>query len=613
MPFLQDILHRIEVGGGMRFVRRGLAALGIILLVVGYNFRAFKNMATQEGMDAAQLARNIAQGKGYSTLFIRPFSMFLVKRHNLEKHGAPQVGKVADLSEIKGMHPDLANPPVYPVVLAGLMKVLPFDYTVSTTKAFWSMGGHFWRFEPDFLIALFNQLLFLAIVVVVFFLARRLFDTPVAGLSAGLLLGTELFWRFSVSGLSTMLLILIFLGLAWCLVLLEQEVRAPHWRPASILILAALTGLMVGLGALTRYSFGWLIIPVLGFLILFGGQRRVVLALITFAVFAATMTPWVARNYSVSGTPFGTAGYSVVEDTAFYPENRLERSLEPEFSRLALGGFWLKFNLNMRKILTDELPRLGGTWVTAFFLVGLLIGFRNPAVARLRYFLLGCILVLAVAEALGRTHLSEASPGINSENLLVLVAPLVLVYGVSLFYLLLDQVRLPFPELRFIVIALFGVMACLPMVFVFLPPRTVPVAYPPYLPPAIQTVSGWLKDSELAMSDVPWAVAWYGQRQCVWLTLKCTPDRNDPNTHEDFFAINDYQKPIKLLYLTPETMDAKFLSQWIRGGEQSWGTFVLASMVLKKVPDYFPLSQSPSGWLPEQLVLTDWQRWRRPQ
>jgi len=113
------------------------------------------------------------------------------------------------------------------------------------------------------------------------------------------------------------------------------------------------------------------------------------------------------------------------------------------------------------------------------------------------------------------------------------------------------------------------------------------------------------------MSDIPWAVAWYGQRQCVWLTLKCTPDANDPNAHEDFFAINDYQKPISLLYLTPQTMDAKFLTQWIRAGEQSWGSFILEGMVKKKVPDYFPLSESQAGWLPEQLVLTDWPRWRK--
>ncbi|HOX55451.1 MAG TPA: glycosyltransferase family 39 protein [Candidatus Paceibacterota bacterium] len=611
MPLLQDLLHKLEVGGGMRFVRVAVVVLGILLLMAGYNWRAFRDMSTQEAMDAAQLARNIAEGKGYTTLFIRPFSMHLVKQRTLEREGPPAIGQVADLSKLKEMHPDLANPPVYPLVLAGLMKLVGFDYTISTTKPFWSNNGRFWRYKPDFFIAVLNQFLLLGAIAMVFFLARRLFDPGVAWLSAALLLGTELLWRFSVSGLSTLLLMVIFLGLVWCVVLLEQEARAPKWGAYGVFVLAGLAGVIVGVGGLTRYSFGWLIAPVMVFLVLFGGARRFALAALALALFAAVMAPWVARNYSVSGCPFGTATYSVVETTMAYPENRLPRSLEPEFSRLHVNAFWYKLNTNMREIVTSELPKLGGSWITALFLAGLMIGFNSPALTRLRYFLLGSLLVLAVTQALGRTHLSEDSPEINSENLLVLLGPLVLVYGVSLFFVLLDQMRLPFLQLRYLVMGVFGLIACLPMLFVFLPPRGTPVAYPPYYPPAIQTVSGWLKDSELIMSDIPWAVAWYGQRQCVWLTLRCTPDTNDPNVHEDFFAINDYQKPIKLLYLTPRTMDARFLTQWIRAGEQSWGSFILESMVKKKVPTYFPLTESQAGWLPEQLVLTDWQRWRK--
>ena len=499
MPFIQDLLHKLEVGGGMRYSRLVLAVLAMVLLVGGYNLRAFRNMSAPEAMDAAQLARNIAQGKGYTTLFVRPFSMFLVKKHNLEKQGAPPVGKLADLAEIQGMHPDLANPPVYPVVLAALMKILPFKYEVDTTHAFWSTLNSgkrvFYRYEPDFLIALFNELLFLAVIALVFFLARRLFDPGVAWLSAGLLLGTELLWRFSVSGLSTMLLMTLFLGLIWCVVLLEQEARIPKWGPTGILILAGLAGAVVGLGGLTRYAFGWLIIPVVGFLILFGGQRRILLTLIALFAFAAVMTPWIVRNYSVSGRPFGTATYEVLEKSILYPENRLERTLEPDFkasSPYFLPVFWLKLKTNLYQIVTSELPKLGGSWVTAFFLVGLLVGFRNPAVARLRYFLLGCGLVLTLAQALGRTHLSEESLELNSENLLVLLVPLVFVYGVSLFYLLLEQMPLPLPQLRFLVIGIFTLVACLPMVFVFLLPATHPIPYPPYYPPRIQRMAGVL-------------------------------------------------------------------------------------------------------------------------
>jgi len=95
----------------------------------GYNWRAYRNMHNVEAMDAAQLARNIAEGKGYTTLFIRPFSMYLVKKRNLARPGISVPG---DLAQIKGMHPDLANPPVYPVLLAGFMKIARFRYDVNT-------------------------------------------------------------------------------------------------------------------------------------------------------------------------------------------------------------------------------------------------------------------------------------------------------------------------------------------------------------------------------------------------------------------------------------------------------------------------------------------------
>ena len=72
MPFLQDVLHKLGKGGGMRYFRVGFALLAVVLLIGLYDLRAFRNMGTQEAMDMAQLARNIARGKGYTTLFIRP-------------------------------------------------------------------------------------------------------------------------------------------------------------------------------------------------------------------------------------------------------------------------------------------------------------------------------------------------------------------------------------------------------------------------------------------------------------------------------------------------------------------------------------------------------------
>jgi 4-amino-4-deoxy-L-arabinose transferase-like glycosyltransferase len=573
MPILQESIHKLEVAGGMRYLKMGLAVLVFVTVIALYNVQSFKNMGTQEAMDSAQLARNIAEGKGYKTLFVRPFSMYLFKKHNEMAPNAVDK-RLAELTEIKTSHPDISNPPVYPIVLAGLMKVLPFDFSISTKpKSFWTSKGEFWRYQPDFLISVFNQLLFFGTIVAFFFLAKRFFDARVAWTSAGLLFGAEIFWRFSVSGMSTILLFLIFIGVIWCLVLAEEECRETKRGIAALVVLAAVAGLLTGIGGLTRYSFGWLIVPVVIFFGLFGGQRRWLLALAAFIAFAAVMTPWVVRNEMISGTPFGTAGYDMFATTGIFPEHKLERSLAPDF---AFGGtVWAKILTqkllaNSREILQSEFPKLGGNWIGAFFLVGLLVGFANVAASRIRYFFLMSLAVLVAAQALGHTQLSEDSKQINSENLVVLAGPLVLMYGVSFFYLLLDQIYLPIRELRYLLIGAFCVIGCLPMIFALLPSRTkTPFSYPPYHPPSIQKAASYAKADELTMSDVPWAMAWYGQRQCVWLTPKMMPD---------FADINDLQKPVQVLYLTKVTLDSRIISDWLAAGTESWPNIILETV-----------------------------------
>ncbi|MDB6111039.1 MAG: hypothetical protein JWR69_2789 [Pedosphaera sp.] len=602
---VQDWIHRFEEGNTPRYLKYALlyALLLAVLLgiVAGYNYRGFRNMANPEAMDAAQLGRNIAEHQGYKTLFVRPFSMYLVQKANAEKLGPAPLGDLSDRSQIRTMHPDLANPPVYPLLLAGLMKVVPpCRSQVTAAPSIWNRGGQFGVYAPDFYISLFNQSLFLLAIVLLFFLARRLFDSAVAWTSAFLFLSADLFWRFSMSGLSTMLVIVIFLALLWCLVLLEQNAREAKWSQTAVLTLAAVIGALVALGALTRYSFGWLILPVVVFLILFLGRQRVTGALVALSVFALVLAPWVARNYHLSHTLFGTAGFAIYETVSPFTEFRLDRSLKPDFVQVQLNQIWFKFVANLRIILQDDLPKMGGNWVTAFFLVGLLVGFRNPSLSRLRWFTVLCLPVLIIVQALGKTHLSVEYPVVNSENLLVLVAPVLIIFGVGLFFTLLEQMKLPLKELRYLVIGVFGFVACLPMLLIFLSPRPNVVAYPPYFPPIIQETAGWMKPDELMMSDIPWAVAWYGQRQCVWLTL---------NAQEDFYNIHDYQKPVNAVYLTPETMDKRLLAQWFRAKEGSWDNFIMGTLTKKELPPYFPLRKMPGGFLPEQLFITDRERW----
>src|SRR5687768_11947152 len=82
IPFgIQDLIHKMEEGEWVRYVKLAAAALALLFIAALYHIREYKNFATQEAMDQAQLARNIAEGRGYTTSFVRPFSVYLLQKH----------------------------------------------------------------------------------------------------------------------------------------------------------------------------------------------------------------------------------------------------------------------------------------------------------------------------------------------------------------------------------------------------------------------------------------------------------------------------------------------------------------------------------------------------
>ena len=64
---LQEFIHNLEMGAGGRALQLAVAVVAMAAVAVFYDLAAFKNLATQEGMDTAQLARNMAEGRGYTT------------------------------------------------------------------------------------------------------------------------------------------------------------------------------------------------------------------------------------------------------------------------------------------------------------------------------------------------------------------------------------------------------------------------------------------------------------------------------------------------------------------------------------------------------------------
>jgi len=619
---VQEIIHSLEEGKWAKRIR-GL----VLLLLIGslglvYYLNLTRSFTAPEAMDAAQLARNIAEGRGYTTQFIRPLSLDILR----------QQGAVSDV-ELRSKFPDITNPPVYPMLLAALMKVLPFEFEIDLQKA-----DEFERYQPEFLIWLLNQALFFVALIQVFRLGEKLFDQPVAWCAALVFLGTELYWKFSTSGLPTMLLLVLFLALARTLVRLEEQgndgvALGGGWFAG----MALWAGALAGLGGLTRYGFAWVILPVLVYLGWFMGRHRgrtVAMALLGFLL---VMSPWLVRNAQLSGNLFGTAGLALYSQTDTFPEDTLERTLFYEPSDAPVNGqdeikvkvadhvgLWEienKLKRNLRHLLVHELPQFSGSWFAVVCLVGLVVPFRNRSLRRLRFFLLMTLAVFALGQALGRTHLSAANgtlaellarslgqgapvtaaSGVNGENLLALLGPVSFLFGAGLFFSLLDRWKVDLPEMRLAASTGLVVAASLPMALSFLLPHPYPMANPPYHPARLQYLRSVpaehglveIKQDDLLMSDIPWAVAWYGNQNCVWLTRTVKPD---------FYTLYEQFQPVSALYFTEATTDQRYTSLVLNANELNWERFMLDMQMKGDVPDGFPLQAvsdifAPGQWL----------------
>jgi 4-amino-4-deoxy-L-arabinose transferase-like glycosyltransferase len=585
----QEFIHSLESGWAGRVLKGLTLFLALLALATLHNLAHFRHFSSPEAMDHAQLARNLAEGRGYTTQFIRPFSVWLIERH-----------RGANAAVLDAPHPDLANAPAYPWLLAQWMKLAPADNAIAPAE-------QFKRHEPELRIAWLNQALFFLALVLMFRLALRLFDPFVAWMAVCTTLASDLLWKFSLSGLPTLLGLVLVLAIAWCLAAAEQGHRVHKWGWVRLPLMAVLVGSLVGAAALTKYPLALLLLPVLVFFGACFDSKRVAMVLLALAAFAGVVAPWLARNHAVSGTLLGAAGYAIHEDGARFPGSRLMRAMNPanpetpaDLAKVDLDEYWSKFWPNAARLLTDELPRLGGSWLAAFFLPALFIRFNSPTLARLRGFTLASLGLLALAQALCRTHLDALAPETSGGNLLVMVAPLVFVFGVGMFSILLDQMQLDTPAQRGMVAMVFLAVMCVPLLFTLCGPRRPSVAWPPYYPPFIAERAGWVGEKGLMMSDAPWAVAWYGRRDCAWLTW---------DAREDFQSLHR-RKPVRALYLTQLTLDQRLVSEMLRGEEKDWGMFAAEAVVLGERPENFPLRYAFTEGFPDQLFMAEKEFWK---
>jgi 4-amino-4-deoxy-L-arabinose transferase-like glycosyltransferase len=586
------------MGRGKRIIQWVLLVLLAAVLALLYTFWEFRGFDKRESMDMAQLARNVAAGQGFTTYLIRPLSLW-----QLEQNGW-HIEDKATRERLILKHPDIYNPPLYPLLLAGIFKVLPerwFTYDVAERK-----------FYAELAVVVFDQLCLLASILLVFLWAQRLFDRRVAVTAGWLMLFSDTLWSYSVSGLPTNLLMLLFLLTAYCLFLADGKLNvaepaadagagaAPTRVTGGVSALVIASAVLLGLCFLTRYLAGFFLIPMAIYVArIFRGRAAALWAGVYVAVFVAVITPWLVRNYQISGSTLGIAKYELIDRAGSLRGEALQRSYKPElsdaYSTRPLMG---KFLTNARQNLVTNLRLIGTDFLIFFFGVGLMYGFRRPDVARLRRVMLGVIGMALIAMSLIGSDPERSGPEVNGGNLFVLVLPIVMIYGTTFFYLLLDRIRFRLKLTRGVAIGAFVALNVAPMIFTWLPPHSGSAyPYPPYIPPVTQAVGANFEADALACSDLPWAMAWDGARRTVWL----------PITVDDFNQINDFVAPkgFQFMMLTPYLIDERPQTDVAKGEYKGWASFLRGQL-----PQNFPLkAYSPLPPETDQVLLADRVRW----
>jgi 4-amino-4-deoxy-L-arabinose transferase-like glycosyltransferase len=471
----------------------GLLA-GIVFLAV-YGIR-FRELVDPSAMQEAQLARELAEGHGYTTKVLTPLDLYFDRTVR---------GRV-----------EVATPPLGPLVLALFFRVFG---------------------ASDGIAALASGVAYALSVVAAWALGRRLAGPAVGWLAAALYGLSATATALSISGtaaaLATLLVTLAFAAALGGAPVPADPEATPAGRHANAWCVGS--GGALGLAVLAESFLLPLAVP----LILFIHSRRRDAwrrPALSFAVGLIVPTaPWVARNWIHTGSPlFSTRQYALVERTWTWPGRVIYQDLtwRTDWPVALVARRPMDFVRKVGRDLADERSSAAGA--TEFVVAGLLIGLlllTSPDRTR-RAFHLTVVGAVAVQALVGALFTPATA----------LFACLLPAASVVVAERVLDLTRQPdtAPSRRQAA-ARIALPAGL-LLLIVLPTLARLCAAPEqrHHSDAAAVLKAALPPNAFVMTDVPWFVAWYADRPAIELC----------QTDGQFDTISDSVERIDALYLS---------------------------------------------------------------
>lgn len=481
---------------------RILTTAGVFLAVMIFVALFYKSspagLIDRRSMDIAQVARNISEGKGFTTRMVRPFNVVLNK------------------SEDIGL-PEMNHAPAYPYAVALLFKVKnPCDQIVVWT----SLG------------------FLLLAVIATYLLGSLLFDWRVGLLAASVFATSLPVLKIALSGQEWTFAALCFTLLLYVIGLHHKSAQNTNKLPGIILTIAA--AVLLAVLYMTNRVMIFLAVPTAMYFAITGPRQR--LHLIAFlAAFIVLIGFGIYKNIEYTESPIlGINAWDIMADSTAFPGDTLYRSTDSKnlgFARTLLfpmehfSAFGEKLMRRTNDMISTLIPLIG-LLALPFAVVSIMYKFKIPTANAIRGLLYGMLPLVIVCFAIFSVDTGS----------MIMFAPVAAIFASGYFLLLLNAKKLHPVYTKFL-IGGFMFVTCFGALTNILWSDASPKPYAINIQDQFFNNLGSRGFSQLLYTDAPWVAAWRTDGTAVWLPLK----------DEDIVELDVNGLPMQGIILTPES------------------------------------------------------------
>ncbi len=522
-----------------------LRCVVLTLLVIMCSFKLFltyRGLNQPDVMDQAQIARSVACGEGFKTLYHRPIELGDFYNYNASEG--------VDFDSLK----DMNHAPLNILSMAAALRCTNSHRFEETRIAVNDAGEPVTTlYGPDRVIAGTSCLFFLVAMALAYMLITRLFDDMVATSTLLCFAFCDLMLDYSISGLAQPLMMCFLFGALHLLLYAKSAADDSDTFAKGLFLI--LSFVLMALMVLSGWFSLWI---ALGYFIFCAAYFRPygLYGFLGVVILGASCAYTLCSNYSMVGNIFGNAFYGIYNCFGGSSEDVM-RSVHSMDVALNSSMVVIRFFGSVLNQVKSLYTNCGSVIVAPFFFLALFFRFKRPSLQCMKWALCSMWIMATIGMALYGTDVP-----LSSGQLMIMFGPLFVAYGFSLLFNFIARLNasgFTYVQMRglavFIVVLMTagGMLANLPgdvMRALALKGKAQP-HYPPYYPPALNCdLYDKTDERGVLVTDQPWAVAWYANRRAVWI----------PKSIADYSRINEEILPagglfVQGLVITPASYD----------------------------------------------------------